>query len=149
LQPDSVITNYLITDSLNSNYISFNHSEDYSFFLDQATKLGLADKHLSLPNKLYDLTLQDFFNINLSLGNSNQYYDFIRLEETSDSTGNIRFFNSTTPLRLVKGILNQHNLHILQSVEDVNNFNKLIFLQFKINNSGELNKDKELIPETL
>jgi heme/copper-type cytochrome/quinol oxidase subunit 2 len=95
--------------------------------------------------------LNKFFNVDLynnTIG-SNSYYDFLRLDETSDSTGNLRALSSTVPFRLVKGIINQHNIHVLSSVTNEQTFNKLLFLQFNIINTGELNKDKELIPETL
>lgn len=146
LQQNLIINDFSL-DSLSYDYITnCEYLDDFSL---DVVGLELPHKTLRLSNKFYNLNLQDFFDIDLLFNNSNQYYDFMKLEETSDSTGNIRFFSSTNPLRLVKGIINQHNLHILQSVEDFNKFNKLLFLQFKFNNSGELNKDKELIPETL
>lgn len=102
-----------------------------------------------------NLHLSDDFVLSLKFNEEennqmyNSYYDFLRLDETSDSTGNLRAFNTTTPFRLIRGILNQQVLNILQNSDDVNFSNKLLFLNFKLTNSGELMKEKENIPETL
>jgi len=87
-------------------------------------------------------------NINSTSVYETPYYDFIKLDETSDSTGNIRSLDSTQPFRIIRGLLNQHVIHILQESNE-NNMNKLLLFHYKIINSGESNMDKELIPETL
>lgn len=82
--------------------------------------------------------------------NFNAYYDFLQLDETSDADSNARHYLTTQPFRLLKGVLNQHTTDILQSDRFSNaKLTKLLFLNTKFSNSGEMLKDKELMPETL
>jgi hypothetical protein len=80
----------------------------------------------------------------------NSYYDFLQLDETSDSDSNSRHLLTTQPFRLMRGILNQHTVDILQDSNfSSNNLNKLLFLNTKFLQTGEALADKELMPETL
>lgn len=82
--------------------------------------------------------------------NYNTYYDYLQLDETTDIDSNIRQSQTTQPVRVIKGILNQHNIDMLSNYQKNNIYmNKLIFLNIKINNSGELLKDKDLFSENL
>lgn len=82
--------------------------------------------------------------------NFNAYYDFLQLDETSDADSNARHYLTTQPFRLLRGVLNQHTVDILQNEKFANaKLNKLLFLNTKFSNSGEMLKDKELMPETL
>lgn len=80
----------------------------------------------------------------------NAYYDFLQLDETTDADSNSRHFLTTQPFRLIKGVINQHVVDILQSEKfTTQNLTKLLFLNTKFSQSGEMLKDKELMPETL
>lgn len=82
--------------------------------------------------------------------NFNAYYDFLQLDETSDADSNSRHYLTTQPFRLMRGVLNQHTTDILQSEKFVTSkLTKMLFLNTKYCNSGEMLKDKELMPETL
>lgn len=82
--------------------------------------------------------------------NFNAYYDFLQLDETSDADSNSRHYLTTQPFRLMRGVLNQHTTDILQSEKFVSSkLTKMLFLNTKYSNSGEMLKDKELMPETL
>jgi NADH:ubiquinone oxidoreductase subunit 5 (subunit L)/multisubunit Na+/H+ antiporter MnhA subunit/heme/copper-type cytochrome/quinol oxidase subunit 2 len=90
-----------------------------------------------------------FYNF-FSNNNFNAYYDFIQLDDTNDVDSNSRHFIVTQPFRLLKGILNNHVVDILQDNKFLNNdLNKLLFLNTKFYQSGEALADKELLPETL
>ena len=92
------------------------------------------------------LSLNNFFNNN----NFNAYYDFLQLDETSDADSNSRHQITTQPFRLIKGILNQHVVDILQDTKFLNiKLNKLLFLNTKFYQTGESLADKGLMPETL
>lgn len=142
LDQKELFTNNL--DFSNENYNNLNKT-----FNSAAFKKNMDNAHLNFTK----LTNYSNTNINnLFLQNSydnylNNYYDYLKLEETSDSTGNLRYQSVTTPVRLIKGILNQHNMHVLSSLD--NEPNNLLLFHFNFIKSGELNKDKELAPETL
>lgn len=80
----------------------------------------------------------------------NAYYDFLQLDETSDADSNTRHYLTTQPFRLVRGVLNQHVVDILQDEKFINyKLTKRLFLNTKFSQTGEGLKDKELMPETL
>lgn len=80
----------------------------------------------------------------------NAYYDFLQLDETSDADSNTRHYLTTQPFRLLRGVLNQHTTDILQSSQFTTTpLTKRLLLNTKFSNSGEMVKDKELMPETL
>ena len=92
------------------------------------------------------LSFSNFFNNN----NFNAYYDFLQLDETSDADSNSRHHITTQPFRLIRGVLNQHVVDILQDAKFLNTkLNKLLFLNTKFYQTGESLIDKELMPETL
>lgn len=108
----------------------------------------------NLNNSVYrEMVTSDnlYSNIYNSLkSNYNSYYDYLQLDEVGDIDSNIRQSQTTQPVRVVKGILNQHNLDVLNiSFKDNKKLNKLIFLNIKFNNSGEILKDKDLFSENL
>jgi hypothetical protein len=80
LQQNLIINDFSL-DSLSYDYITNCEYLD-NFSLD-VVGLELPHKTLRLSNKFYNLNLQDFFDIDLLFNNSNQYYDFMKLEETS------------------------------------------------------------------
>ena len=80
----------------------------------------------------------------------NAYYDFLQLDETSDVDSNNRHYLTTQPFRLLKGVLNQHVVDILQNNKfSTEKLTKLLLLNTKYSQSGETLRDKELLPETL
>jgi len=80
----------------------------------------------------------------------NAYYDFLQLDETSDADSNSRHFLTTQPFRLMRGVLNQHVVDILQNEKfNTTKLTKFLLLNTKFSQSGEMLKDKELMPETL
>lgn len=80
----------------------------------------------------------------------NAYYDYIQLDDTTDVDSNNRHHLITQPFRLIRGVLNQHVLDILQLDKFITTkLTKPLFLNTKFSPSGEMLKDKELLPETL
>ena len=72
------------------------------------------------------------------------------MDETTDADSNSRHFLTTQPFRLLRGVLNQHVVDILQSDKfSSTKLNKLLFLNTKFSQTGEALADKELMPETL
>lgn len=113
-----------------------------------------AQGNISLHQVYYS---SDYFNSDAfknlftqDTANFNAYYDFLQLDETSDADSNSRHYLTTQPFRLMRGVLNQHTTDILQSEKFVSSkLTKMLFLNTKYSNSGEMLKDKELMPETL
>jgi len=117
-----LVSNYYKNDNITLNEVYLNNSSYFSATL-----------------------LNEFFS-----NNFNSYYDFLQLDETSDSDSNSRHLLTTQPVRLIKGILNQHVVDILQDKKFSNkNLNKLLFFNTKFLQTGEGLADKELMPETL
>ncbi len=114
-----------------------------------------AQSSLTLHDIYYNNN--EFFNgeffesfLNTDNLNFNAYYDFLQLDETTDPDSNTRHFLTTQPFRLIRGILNQHVVDILQAEKfSAIKLTKLLFFNTKFSNSGEALKDKELMPETL
>jgi hypothetical protein len=79
----------------------------------------------------------------------NMYYDFLQLDETSDADSNSRHLVTTQPFRLLKGVLNQHVIDILQTDNKSTELNKFLLFNTKFSQSGESIREKELMPETL
>jgi len=80
----------------------------------------------------------------------NSYYDFLQLDETSDADSNSRHYLTTQPFRLVRGVINQHVLDILQSQKFITTkLSKPLLFNSKFSQGGEALKDKGLMPETL
>jgi heme/copper-type cytochrome/quinol oxidase subunit 2 len=108
--------------------------------------------------ELYYNTSPDFIkflsnlysNTNANNTQFNSYSDFLQLDETSDADSNSRYHLNSQPFRLVRGIINQHVLDILQSSKFISTeLSKPLFFNSKFIQSGEGLKDKELLPETL
>ena len=112
------------------------------------SNINMHDIYYNTNNYFNESTLSDLFF--KSTNNFNAYYDFLQLDETTDVDSNTRHHLTTQPFRLLKGVLNQHVVDILQNEKFVNNkLTKLLFLNSKFCQSGESLKDKELLPETL
>lgn len=80
----------------------------------------------------------------------NAYYDFLQLDETTDVDSNNRHNLTTQPFRLMRGVLNQHVIDVLQNEKFATvKLTKLLFLNAKYSQGGEALKDKGLLPETL
>lgn len=113
------------------------------------SNLTLHEIYLNSSNYFNAETFETCFSEN-NFKSTNNYYDFLQLDETSDADSNNRHFLTTQPFRLMRGVLNQHVLDILQSSKFENTkLTKLLFLNTKFVQSGESLKDKELMPETL
>lgn len=95
-------------------------------------------------------TLYNQFTLDMESSYYNAYYDFIQLDETSDADGNSRHLQTTQPFRLIKGVINQHVVDILQHPKFTEmRLQKPLFLTTKFYQSGETIHEKELMPETL
>lgn len=111
--------------------------------------ITLHDVYYSGKNYFNDVIFKNFFTTS-SKQNFNAYYDFLQLDETSDADSNARHYLTTSPFRLMRGVLNQHVIDILQNSKfSENKLNKLLLFNTKFSQSGEMLKDKELMPETL
>lgn len=112
------------------------------------SNLSLHDVYYNANNYFNAQTFNMFFIDETKYFNA--YYDFLQLDETTDADSNSRHFLTTQPFRLMKGVINQHVVDILQSDKfSTQKLTKLLFLNTKFSQSGEMLKDKELMPETL
>lgn len=81
---------------------------------------------------------------------TNNFYDYLQLDDTYDSDSNHWAHVSTQPFRLARGVLNQHVLDVLQqSNEHTTKLQKPLLFKVIFNKSGEDLKEKTLMPETL
>lgn len=158
--PDSINTNKFLTemevedvvdaapldnDFMLGSSVSKLNKETDSFV--SSGNSALHEAYYSSTSYFNKEVLDSFFN---NQNNFNAYYDFLQLDETSDADSNSRHFLTTQPFRLLRGVLNQHVVDILQSEKFSNTkLNKLLFLNTKFSQTGEALGDKELMPETL
>jgi hypothetical protein len=118
----------------------------------RSSNLPVSNNNLGLMEIYYNYgenmsqCLSNFF----MSSNFNSYYDFLQLDETVDADSNSRHSITTQPVRLIKGVLNNHVTDILQDEKfSTIKLSKLLFLNTKVKQSGESLSDKELLPETL
>mgnify|MGYP002376753769 CR=1 FL=1 len=149
-----------------SSSIGYNGNLDFTFAETSALESSPLSVQKKARNKFFALGnislhqvyySSDYFNSAVfktlfvqDTPNFNAYYDFLQLDETSDADSNSRHYLTTQPFRLIRGVLNQHTMDILQSEKfSTSRLTKMLFLNTKYSNSGEMLKDKELMPETL
>lgn len=116
--------------------------------LSAQNNISMYDIYHNASNQFNSASFNNLFSANNQ--NFNAYYDFLQLDETTDADSNARHYLTTQPFRLMRGVLNQHTVDILQNEKfTATKLSKLLFLNTKFSNSGEMLKDKELMPETL
>lgn len=142
----------LTLDGSTTSHVTFDVPTDtkkkvYSPFYSNSN-LTMHDIYYNTSNYFNESVFGKFFVTNPEYFNA--YYDFLQLDETSDVDSNARHYLTTQPFRLMRGVLNQHVVDILQSNKFENTkLTKMLFLNTKFSQSGEMLKDKELMPETL
>lgn len=139
-------------NSSSNNILSINVLDTPVFGKKELTNNSYKNDSITLNEVYFNNSV--YFNetfLNQYLNNNfNAYYDFLQLDETSDADSNSRHLLTTQPVRLIKGILNQHVVDILQDNKFLNKkLNKLLFFNSKFLQTGEGLADKELMPETL
>lgn len=133
---------------LNTDLIEFGFKRRDLFKLFNKSNISLHDVYYNTNNYFNENTFSLFFIDNEKYFNA--YYDFLQLDETTDADSNSRHFLTTQPFRLIKGVLNQHVVDVLQSDKfKTSKLTKMLFLNTKFSQTGESLKDKELMPETL
>ncbi len=152
--------NIASSSNLNSQFESkgTNYGGNYDFFTSSVVNNQKNSTTLQtrINNTIFNLYRLDntvfsefFFEDLIKPNNFNSYYDFLQLDETSDADSNTRHFLTTQPFRLMKGVINQHVVDVLQSHNSTDKLNKLLLFNTKFSISGEGLKEKELMPETL
>lgn len=142
IQKNNPISSLLSEEVLDIKSLPVKNFVNYS--LSNTSNISLSDVYYN-SNYFNNTVFNNFFDNK----NFNIYYDFLQLDETTDADSNSRHYLITQPFRLVKGILNQHVLDILQKDTIVkSNLHKLLFLNTKFSKGGESLADKELMPET-
>ena len=134
------------TDLISSNSLNSNQTNSINL---NNTNTTMYETYYKGSNNLNE-NIFESFSMESSKNYFNSYYDFLQLDETSDADSNARHNLTTQPFRLMRGVLNQHVVDILQNEKfsDIQ-LTKLLLLNTKFNQSGEMLKDKELMPETL
>lgn len=140
-------TNYFIADSI---VLGDAGTKKKNILVTQATtNLSLYEVYYENTENFLQTIFQQYTS-DTKASYYNAYYDFIQLDETADVDSNNRHLNTNQPFRLIKGIINQHVVDILQEPKHSENWlNKLLFFNTKFNQSGEMLQEKELMPETL
>lgn len=142
----------LYNDSAYSNFSPFDvegqHSSKSHPSFYNPSNLSMHDVYYNTNNYFNEDSFTKFFPEKKQYFNA--YYDFLQLDETSDADSNSRHFLTTQPFRLMRGVLNQHVVDILQNEKfNTTKLTKFLLLNTKFSQSGEMLKDKELMPETL
>jgi hypothetical protein len=148
-----------VIDTVDYNSENFN---DYERFIPDNVSKVTKDNSSIINNtnistvELYYASSRDFLNVMESKQTTpnnhyfNAYYDYIQLDETADVDSNNRHHLTTQPFRLMRGVVNQHVMDILQSDKFITStLTKPLLFNTKFSQSGETLRDKELLPETL
>lgn len=143
----SVTEDLFSIEDLLSSSITIKKKNLPSFY--NNSSVTLHDIYYNTDNYFTEVSLNSFMQ-STDTQYFNAYYDFLQLDETSDADSNSRHHLTTQPFRLMRGVLNQHVVDILQDSKFIKSrLTKMLFLNTKFNQSGEMLKDKELMPETL
>ncbi|MFY8067720.1 MAG: hypothetical protein ACOVMS_06295 [Flavobacterium sp.] len=73
----------------------------------------------------------------MSTNSLNSNYELDKMEEVEETLQNIRIKTNNFPIKLIKGVLNKHNISLLNSNV---NLNKNILFSYKINNDSVAEK---------
>jgi hypothetical protein len=83
-------------------------------------------------------------NNNLFSTNENitsSYYEFDRMEEVEESLENLRIKTNNFPIKLIKGVLNKHNLGLLSTNTILD---KNILFSYRVNNDNVTEKISQI-----
>jgi hypothetical protein len=73
----------------------------------------------------------------MSTNSLNSNYELDKMEEVEETLQNIRIKTNNFPIKLIKGVLNKHNISLLNSNV---NLNKNILFSYTINNDSVAEK---------
>lgn len=141
----------LFTEGTDITFETPNTSKNYTTLrtAPSSSNLTFAELYYADSKEFNSAMLTSYLNTP-ETGVFNAYYDFIQLDETSDADSNNRHLAGTQPFRLLRGVINQHVVDILQNSKfTTEKLTKPLLFNTRFVQSGEMLKEKELMPETL
>ena len=135
-----LINNYIYKDNLevdSENYFNFtNLSDKLKTRLNSNLKLNVDYSYLTLLNE------RDNFNLlNLSSSTTTSHYEIDRMEDVEETLENLRTKVNNFPVKLIKGVLNKHNISLLNSNKILN---KNILFSYRLNNEHVVEKISQI-----
>ena len=134
-----------------------NYSKNWIARLQRTLKFDLTREYSELYNlnslwkneTLYDkyiLLNRDNIKENNNLFSTNEnitssYYEFDRMEEVEESLENLRIKTNNFPIKLIKGVLNKHNLGLLSTNTILD---KNILFSYRVNNDNVTEKISQI-----
>lgn len=128
---DALRVNFAAVSKYVSRPVTYNVLKGYSLKNLHSTHINFFEQ-LSLNNSIFIQLLRRRFYTQLSAN----HYDYLPLEDTQDFSANKIELNSTKPLRILKGILNLHNLELIKGTVEPLSANIIFVAQFEHNDSG-------------
>lgn len=128
---DALRVNFAAVSKYVSRPVTYNVLKGYSLKNLHSTHINFFEQ-LSLNNSIFIQLLRRRFYTQLSAN----HYDYLPLEDTQDFSANKIELNSTKPLRILKGILNLHNLELIKGAVEPLSANIIFVAQFEHNDSG-------------
>ena len=132
----NILLKYMYYDVNNIN--TTNYFEWQNITQKITTKLSNIIKFSINYSNIFNLNEQKNFNLlNMSTNSLNSNYELDKMEEVEETLQNIRIKTNNFPIKLIKGVLNKHNISLLNSNV---NLNKNILFSYKINNDSVAEK---------
>jgi hypothetical protein len=109
-----------------------------SFKLNSLLKLNIDSLLTNTSNNLLiNLSNKNFNEFLMTEGNNINFYENDKLEEVEETLENLRVKTNNFPIKLIKGVLNKHNISLLTSNKSLN---KNIIFSYRINNDQIVEK---------
>lgn len=136
----NLINNYSFSNNFEVNgenyYIFPNLTEKLKTKLSNTFKLNIDYSYLSFLNEKSTSNL-----MNLSNYNTTSHYESDRMEDVEETLENLRTKVNNFPVKLIKGVLNKHNISLLASN---NILNKNILYSYRLNNDNVVEKISQI-----
>ena len=148
-KPKKNISDYYYKILLNRIYYKNNIDTLIINYFDWRSILIKTNKKLtqilqSSEDYLYLTTLNEKYSTNLlnfTSNNLTNHYEIDRMEEVEETSENLRTKVTNFPVKLIKGILNKHNVSLLNSN---NVLNKNILFSYRLNNDNIAEKISQI-----
>ena len=134
-----VLNKKLFSKLKNKIYEYSNSNILYNENINNYNLINVDDKKEILSiNSYKTFNIFDILSINK---NSKTYWETDKLDEVEESSESLRFKNNNFPIKLIKGILNKHNISILNTETTMQ---KNIFLSYRTNSVNTTSKISQI-----
>lgn len=139
------LSKWLVNKIYYKNDINFNRQDYFNWdvILERTTSKLSNILRLNIDYSFLDsLKEKNSFNLlNSNLTTISSHYELDRMEDVEETLENLRTKVSSFPVKLIKGVLNKHNVSLLSSNKILN---KNILFSYRINNDNAVEKISQI-----